>query len=69
VVEVPLPYRMISDMRSVLLIAIISGSLLSGCASAPDDPDQVKLGPGIREQQKEARTTEEFARNLPKPHE
>lgn len=61
---------MISDMRPVLLfIAIVSGGLLSGCASAPDDPDQVKLGPGIREQQKEARKTEEFARSLPKPHE
>jgi hypothetical protein len=61
---------MISSMRPVLLfIAIISGSLLSGCASSPDDPDQVKLPPGIREQQKEARKTEDFAKSLPKPRE
>jgi hypothetical protein len=59
---------MISDMRSVLLfIVLASGILLFGCASAPDDPDQVKLGPSIKEQQKEARKTEEFARELPKP--
>ena len=61
---------MICDMRSLLLvIAIVSGSLLSGCSSMRDDPDQVKLGPGIREQQKEARKTEEFGRSLPKPRE
>jgi hypothetical protein len=69
-IEVRLGYRMFSVMKLVLIsIAIVSGLLLSGCASAPDDPDQVKLGPGIREQQKEARKTEEFARSLPKPHE
>ena len=60
---------MISSMKSVLLcIAIISGSLLSGCASK-DDPDQVTLPPGIREQQKEAKKTEDFAKTLPKPRE
>lgn len=69
-VEVPLPCRMISDMRSVLLfILLASGILLPGCASGPDDPDQVRLGPGIVEQQKEARQKEEFARSLPKPRE
>jgi uncharacterized lipoprotein YajG len=51
-------------MKAVLLL--IGTFLLAGCAS-PDDPDQVKLGPGIIEQQKEARQTEEFARSLPKP--
>ena len=59
---------MISGMRSVLLFIVLAGGiLLSGCASAPDDPDQVTLGPSIKEQQKEARKTEEFARELPKP--
>jgi len=50
---------------ALLLIGII---FLSGCASGPDDPDQVKLGPSIREQQRDARQEEEFARSLPKPH-
>jgi hypothetical protein len=68
VVEVPLPYRIVSDMRSVLLIiALTSGILLSGCASNPDDPDQVKLGPSIKEQRQEAKKTEEFAKSLPPP--
>jgi hypothetical protein len=50
-------------------LPLIGLLMLVGCASLPDDPDQVKLGPGIREQQKEARATEEFARSLPKPRE
>jgi hypothetical protein len=60
---------MISDMRPVLLfIAVICGFLVSGCASGPDDPDQVKLGPSIKEQRQEARQKEDFARDLPPPH-
>jgi hypothetical protein len=68
VIEVRLAYRIISDMRPVFLsIAIISGVLLSGCASGPDDPDQVQLGPSIKEQRQDARKTEDFARTLPPP--
>jgi hypothetical protein len=59
---------MISDMRLVLLfIAVISGLLQSGCASGPNDPDQVQLGPSFKEQRQEARQKEEFARDLPQP--
>ena len=59
---------MVSGMRSVpLFIAITGGILLSGCASTPDDPDQVKLGPTIKEQRQDARKTEEFAKSLPPP--
>jgi hypothetical protein len=68
VVEVPLLYRMVSDMRSVLLsIALTSGILLSGCASSPDDPDQVQLPPSIKQQKQEARQKEDFAKSLPPP--
>jgi uncharacterized protein YceK len=68
VIEVRLAYRMISNMKPVLLsIAIISGLLLSGCASTPDDPDQVQLGPTIKEQRQDARQKEDFARTLPQP--
>ena len=67
-IEVRLVYRMISDMRLVLLfIAVISGLLQSGCASGPNDPDQAQLGPSIKEQRQEARQKEEFARDLPQP--
>ena len=60
---------MISDMRRVLLfLTVIGGLLLAGCASGPDDPDQVKLGPSIKEQQQDARQKEDFARTLPAPH-
>ena len=59
---------MIPDMRLVLLlIVVISGFLQSGCASGPDDPDQVQLGPSIKEQRQEARQKEDFARTLPQP--
>jgi hypothetical protein len=61
---------MISDMRSVLLcIALTSGILLSGCASGPDDPDQVQLPPSIKEQKRDTKQKEDFARELPKPRE
>jgi hypothetical protein len=53
----------------MLFIALTGGILLSGCASNPDDPDQVKLGPSIQEQRKDAKKTEEFAKSLPKPRE
>jgi hypothetical protein len=57
-------------MKAALLLLGIGGALwLSGCASNPDDPDQVKLGPSIQEQRKDAKKTEEFAKSLPKPHE
>ncbi|PYJ07099.1 MAG: hypothetical protein DMF06_16695 [Verrucomicrobia bacterium] len=70
VVEVRLAYRMICGMRSVLLfIALIGAILQSGCSSLKDDPDQVKLGPSIQEQRKDAQKTEEFAKTLPKPRE
>jgi hypothetical protein len=60
---------MISDMRPVLLfIAVICGLLQSGCASGPNDPDQVQLGPSIKEQRQDARQKEDFARDLPTPH-
>jgi hypothetical protein len=60
---------MISEMKLVLLsIVTISGLLLSDCASGPEDPDQVQLGPSIKEQRQEARKTEDFARQLPPPH-
>lgn len=67
-VEVPLPYRMLSDMRSVMLfIALISGIFLSGCASNPEDPDQVQLPPSIKQQKQDLRQKEEFAKALPPP--
>ena len=67
-VEVRLACRMVSGMRPVLLfVAIISGIFLSGCASSPDDPDQVQLGPSIKQQRQEARQKEDFARDLPPP--
>jgi hypothetical protein len=57
-------------MKAVLLLLGIGGALwLAGCASNPDDPDQVKLGPSIQEQRKDAKKTEEFAKTLPKPRE
>jgi len=56
------------NMRLALLFVLVAGGLLqSGCASIADDPDQVQLGPSIREQQRDARQKEEFARDLPKP--
>jgi hypothetical protein len=59
---------MISAMRFVLVVAVVIGGLFqSGCASGPDDPDQVQLPPSIKEQQRETRQKEEFARDLPKP--
>jgi hypothetical protein len=59
---------MVSGMKPVLLfIALASGILLSGCASSPDDPDQVQLGPSIKQQRQEARQKEDFARDLPPP--
>jgi hypothetical protein len=68
VIEVRLAYRMISEMTRVLLfLLVVGGSLLSGCASGPDDPDQVQLGPSLKEQRQEARQKEEFARTLPAP--
>jgi uncharacterized protein YceK len=68
VVEVRLACRMVSGMRSVLLfIALTSGILLSGCASSPDDPDQVQLGPSIKQQKQDLRQKEDFARSLPPP--
>ena len=67
-VEVRLACRMVSGMRSVLVfIALIGAILLASCASTPDDPDQVKLGPSIKEQRQDARKTEEFAKSLPPP--
>jgi len=54
---------------ALLLLGIGGVFWLSGCASTTEDPDQVKLPPGIREQQKEAKKTEEFAKSLPKPRE
>jgi len=57
-------------MKATLLLLGIGGALwFSGCASNPDDPDQVKLGPSIQEQRKDAKKTEDFAKSLPKPHE
>jgi hypothetical protein len=57
-------------MRPALLfVTVIGGLFLSGCASSPDDPDQVRLGPSIKEQRQDAKKTEDFARELPKPHE
>ena len=59
-----------ADMKVALLLLGIGGALwLSGCASIADDPDQVKLGPSIQEQRKDAKKTEEFAKSLPKPRE
>jgi len=59
---------MISEMRLILLsIIVISGFLPSGCATAPDDPDQVQLGPSLKEQRREERQKEDFARTLPQP--
>jgi starvation-inducible outer membrane lipoprotein len=59
---------MISRMRFVLLfLALTSGISLSGCASGPDDPDQVKLPPTIKQQRQDARQKEEFAKALPPP--
>lgn len=59
---------MISDMKLVLLaVVIVCGLFFSGCASGPDDPDQVQLGPSIKEQRQDARQKEAFARDLPPP--
>ena len=69
-VEVRLACRMVFGMRSVLLFVALIGAILQfGCASNPDDPDQVKLGPTIQEERKDAKKTEEFAKSLPKPRE
>lgn len=55
-------------MKAALLLIGVSGVLLfSGCASGPDDPDSVQLGPSIKEQRQEARQKENFARELPPP--
>jgi hypothetical protein len=54
------------DMKAVLLL--IGIIFLSGCASGPDDPDQVQLGPSLKQQQREAHQREDFARSLPQPH-
>jgi hypothetical protein len=59
---------MVSGMRFVLLfVAFTSGISLSGCASGPDDPDQVQLPPSIKQQRQDARQKEDFARALPPP--
>jgi hypothetical protein len=59
---------MVSAMRFVLLfVAFASGISLSGCASGPDDPDQVQLPPSIKQQRQDARQKEDFARALPPP--
>jgi hypothetical protein len=68
VIEVAATRCMISAMRFLLLLALVTGALYqSGCASSPDDPDQVQLPPTYKEQQQEARQKEAFARDLPKP--
>jgi hypothetical protein len=55
-------------MRPALLFVVIAcGIVQFGCASGKDDPDQVQLGPSIKEQRQEARKTEEFAKSLPPP--
>jgi hypothetical protein len=55
-------------MKAVLFLIGFSSVLwLSGCASSPNDPDQVQLGPSIKEQKQEARQREDFARSLPPP--
>jgi hypothetical protein len=48
---------------ALLLFGVI---LVSGCAS-PNDPDQVQLGPSPKEQRRDARQEEAFARDLPPP--
>lgn len=59
---------MIFGMRFVLLfVALASGISLSGCASGPDDPDQVQLPPTIKQQRQDARQKEDFAKALPPP--
>jgi hypothetical protein len=68
VIEVTETRCMISAMRFVLLLALVTGAFYqSGCASDPNDPDQVQLPPTYKEQQQEARQKEAFARDLPKP--
>jgi hypothetical protein len=68
VIEVTETRCMISAMRFLLLLVFVIGALhQSGCASGPDDPDQVQLPPTFKEQQQEARQKEAFARDLPKP--
>jgi hypothetical protein len=54
-------------MKAVLLLFSVV-VFLSGCASGTDDPDQVQLPPSIKQQQREARQREDFARSLPPPH-
>lgn len=55
-------------MKAALFLIGFSGVLLlSSCASGPNDPDQVQLGPSIKEQRQEARQREDFARDLPPP--
>jgi len=51
----------------LFLIGVSGVLLLSGCASGPNDPDQVQLGPSIKEQRQDARQREEFAKTLPAP--
>jgi hypothetical protein len=68
VIEIRRRYRMVPDMRSALIFILAVCALFqSGCASKPDDPDQVQLGPSIKEQRQEARKTEDFAHSLPTP--
>jgi hypothetical protein len=52
---------------ALIFITLTSGILLSGCASSPDDPDQVQLGPSIKQQRQDVRQKEDFARDLPPP--
>jgi len=55
-------------MRSALVLILVASVFLqSGCATKPDDPDQVQLGPSIKEQQRETKKSEDFARTLPTP--
>jgi protein involved in sex pheromone biosynthesis len=52
---------------ALFLIGVSCVLFLAGCASGPDDPDNVQLGPSIKEQRQEARQKEDFARDLPPP--
>jgi len=52
-------------MKAVLPL-LIAVFLLSSCASQ-DEADQAHLGPSLKEQRKDAKQREEFARSLPQP--
>jgi len=53
------------EMKTIVLL--ISLICLSSCTFLKDNSDQTASTPTLKEQQRDARQEEEFARSLPKP--